>query len=373
MRVNLTYDTLEKVAGMADCAWPLISLGDKVSSHGSGRIIFSMQDPDDVHLARGLLERISKALRSRPFLRAKEIEDSIPGWSAKQKDLLDDLVTHFPYYQWLDREERIFWKMPVNLQGQGNRVLSLCYRLFSFANTLRLSDICEGIERGLKRGLRADAAALYTPSELVLSEMLLQTKLFKIKNNRVTRAEGVTFHRKNKEDSIILRAAKGMANIVNFTDICNNAVREGLTMGQARTYVTQHGPFLLPVRRGFYRVLVDPNEIDLARPPASIPTPVDENGSTLEAPPLQEVFFEVDPRALTIGKARFEDSTTTNRHWVVCKESGEELGQCKIQGNTISEIKETLEKLNASNGDLIQISLHEDKGKAIILLISDEN
>ena len=371
MKVNLTYDTLYKAAELVDCDWPLAPLG--VYDEGE-RIIFSVRDPEGRRIAKDLVERIVRVIRSRSFLRAKEIEESMPDYSVEHESLLDNVVTHFPCYQWLNREERIFWRVPTDPLGQGNRVLRICRRLFSIADSLSLSDICVGIARALRHGLSVKSAALNAPSEAVLGEMLVQTKSFEVKDGWVTRAAGVEFRELRAKDKQIILAAKGLGRLVNFSDICHNAVKEGMSLQSAQVLVTTYSPFLLPVKRGFYRVLVDPDTMEPTRLSDSVTQlhqGCDDEGNPQEQV-FEEVLFQVDARALLSGKAILSDTAPKDQYWEVWEDSGSQLGRCKIQGKRVSEIKRILEKLGATSGDLIRLNLNQKEERAYIHLMSDE-
>ena len=98
--------------------------------------------------------------------------------------------------------------------------------------------------------------------------MLRQTGLFVVENDTATKATGVEFNELNLTDVKVLRAAKGLGKVINFSDFVHNAVQEGLSTGAANVATVQ-SPFLNNVARGYYRLLVDLDQVEDSKNPAS--------------------------------------------------------------------------------------------------------
>ena len=362
--VNLTYDALNLSAELLGCEWPFVPLG--VYDKGE-RIILLAHDSDERRIAKELVDRIVDSIRGNSFLHINAIGNSIPNFSRRHQELLGKIITHSPLYEWLDEVEGTFWRPPTSPLGQSNRILSICRRLYSVTETIPLERIVIAVGRALKSGLSVEAAIANTPSVSTLAGMLTQTELFDVVSSEAIRVSDNPFRELNNSDLAILRAGEGLGRNVNFTDICHNAVKEGLTLGAAQVEVTAYSPFLYPVSRGYYRFLVNVDELDLERL-STVPTERanrrDLDNEQEEEDLYEEFFFEVDARALLSGKSTLSDPTSTKQEWDVLAETGEMLGRCIIEHQRISQVRDILEKMAASPGDLISVSLETRRGVA---------
>jgi DNA-directed RNA polymerase alpha subunit len=368
--LNLTYDVLKKACELLEVEWPFVDLGIYDKGQRVITLIENLESREDIV---NMLSELRKIHKGWSYLSVNQTLERLPESLSQVPDLLETVVTISPEYEWLDNQNGYFWKPPKNYFGQGNRVLYICQRIFSVAEEVALKDLVRGVSQGLRHG-HPDLEVLdrYPLSEKILSEMLRQTGLFVVENDTATKATGVEFSELNSTDVRVLRAAEGLGNVINFSDFVHNAVQEGLSTGAAQL-TTAHSPFLYRVSRGYYRLLVDLNQVatrELA--PRGLDTvsgdDVDERLPELS---YQEIFIEVDARALLSGIAKFSEPAPSAREWNAFDATGQEIGRCKIHGNRIVQIADILKRLAASKGDLIQIVLKESDSHAVFQLISN--
>jgi hypothetical protein len=132
-------------------------------------------------------------------------------------------------------------------------------------------------------------------------------------------------------------------------------------------------PFLYSVSRGYYQLLVDLDQVDTRElvPRSFDAVSGDDVDERLPELSYQEIFIEVDARALLSGIAKFSEAAPSDREWNAFDPTGQAIGHCKIHGNRISQIADILKRLNATKGDLVQIVLKENDNHAVFQLITD--
>ncbi len=368
--LNLTYDVLKKACELLEIEWPFVDLG--VYDKGQ-RVITLIEDSQSREDIVNMLSELREIHKGWSYLNVDQVLNRLPESLSQEPDLLETVVTISPEYEWLDNQNGYFWKPPKNYFGQGNRVLYICQRIFSVAEEVALKDLARGVSQGLRHG-HPDLEVLdrYPLSEKILAEMLRQTGLFVVENDTATKATGVEFSELNSTDVRVLRAAEGLGNVINFSDFVHNAVQEGLSTGAAQL-TTAHSPFLYRVSRGYYRFLVDLEQVDTRElaPRGFDTVSGDDTDEWLPELSHQEIFIEVDARALLSGIAKFSEPAPSDREWNAFDATGQEIGSCKIHGNRIAQIADILKRLAAAKGDLIQIVLKEDDSHAVFHLITD--
>ena len=364
-KINMGYDVLRGAAEITGCGWPFVLLK---FSEQSERIILYEDNSERIKETKYLIQSLNETIRGRTFLTLSEFEGAISNISSEQKEFLKKIITYSPNYHWLNHEKNVFWKPPNNKIGKGNRVLHICRKIFSVAEECSIEDLCIAISRNLKHGsYTTQQAEINTPSKLLLTEMLRQTKLFDIKSGKVTKVPGVEFDDLSLTDIKLLRAAKGMGPIVRFTDICHNAVKEGLSLISSQVAISTLNPFFCRMSIGYYRVLVDPDKIDLDNQHQN------EDEYCQENRPLEELFFEISPRVIVLGKATLSKPASIDQEWDVYSTENRKIGRCKTHGEEISQIKDILKELDAVSGDLVQIILNEAERSAHFHLITEHN
>ncbi len=370
--LNLTYDVLKKACERLGIEWPFVDLG--VYDKGQ-RVITLIENSESREDIVNMLSELRKIHNGWSYLNVDQTLESLPESLSQVPDLLETVVTISPEYEWLDNQSGYFWKPPKNYFGQGNRVLYICQRIFSVADEATLKELVIGVSRGLRHG-HPDLEVLgrYPLSEKILAEMLRQTGLFVVENDIATKATGVEFSELNSTDVRILRAAEGLGKVINFSDLVHNAVQEGLSLGAARL-ATAWSPFFCAVSRGYYRLLVDLEQIDTRElTPRGLDTiSGDDIDERLPELSYQEIFIEVDTRALLSGTANFSEPGPSNRDWNVFDKEGQQIGRCRVYGKRVSGIGKVLTNLAAIKGDLVQITFSEREDQAISQVVSGLN
>jgi len=367
-KIDFNYDVLKKWAEVCGVEWLLADAGYNGTG---GRIFVSVRDEEVRKRFESLLPEIGRLCRGRTFQRVEEISSIL---LAVDEDLIRTLINLSQDYAWLDNEKAYFWKLPTSFWGQGNRAVSACRRLFSVISRCPLNLVSEAVNRVIKHGKATlkEAEPNFPPEE-VLAEMLRQTRLFEVHDGHVKRVQGVEFNELNPTDVNIIRALRGMGSIVNFSELCDNIVREGSTTLWARLMVNAYSPFVVPVSRGQYRVLpnVDDIDVDQLSPVVRFAQSEGNDDDVVSEVADAEILFEVDARTLLTGKCKLTGGVVSDSDWEVIGGAGEKLGVCKIKCNQISQIKVVLAKLTAEKGDIVQIFLNEEGGKAVFKLMSD--
>jgi hypothetical protein len=370
-RIDFGYDALKNWAEVCKIEWLLADIGD---FQPGARSFISVLDEEVRDQFGSLLPEIGRLCRGRTFQSIKEVSERLLGRTSIDDDLIRTLISLSQNYEWLDEEKNYFWKLPAtNFYGRGNRVVSVCRRLFSAVDRCHLGLVSAAVGRAVKRGhCSHKVAKTLSPPEEVLGEMLRQTGLFEVHEKYVKRAKGVQFNELNETDTHIIRATRGMGKLVNFTQLCENAVREGMTLLSAHV-ATIYSPFVVPVSRGQYQVLPNVDELDLDRLSLvveSTQSQFDDDEDIVPEMVNAERLFEVEPRTLLTGKCKLTGEVVSDSEWEVINESEEALGICKIQGNRVSQIKDILTKVGAKQGDIVQVFLNEEEGRAVFKFIS---
>jgi len=354
--------SLKNWAEACGVEWPLIDL--KLDHQESSCLILRA----DEKLAQDLLSLAKKALRVGKFARVKDCMRGSTTFGPQADFLSKFLIGAEPSYRWLDDSKTYFWRPPEDPLNPKNPLLNVCLRLFSVISSCLLEDVLVAIERGLKRGNRTHStAAASTPSLEILAEMLRQTGLFEVHNDRVSRVNGKSWQKINDTDRKVLRAAMAMGKLVNFTELVDNVVRQGLSRDAAQVAVTAYSPFLIPVARGQYRILCDycdPVVQVVLKGPNSGQSERSELAASKHE--LSRTVCVINARMLNVGKCNVSAAKVGDNDWMVVDDEGKFLGNGTTERGQFIGLKEHLEFLGGTIGDEVIFEFQADDAQVAI-------
>lgn len=361
-REPFLLSSLKNWAEACGVEWPLIDL--KLGHQESSCLIFC----SDEKLARDFLSSTKKALRVAKFARVRDCMPRSLTFNPQAELLCKFLIGAESSYRWLDDSKIYFWHPPEDPLNPKNPLLNVCLRLFSVISSCFLEDVLVAIERGLKRGKRTHStAAASTPSPEILAEMLRQTGLFEIHNDRVSRVNGKSWQTINDTDRKVLRAAMAMGKLVNFTELVDNVVRQGLSRDAAQVAVTAYSPFLIPVARGQYRILCDyfdPAVQVVLKDPNSGQSERFELAASKHE--LSRTICVINARTLNVGKCDVSAAKVGDNDWMVVDDKGKFLGNGTTERGQFIGLTEHLEFLGATIGDEVMFEFQADDAQVAI-------
>ena len=274
--------------------------------------------------------------------------------------LLKSLIDTCFEYQWLDRDNGVYWHVPGGQPRRGNKILFQCRKLFSLCGRLHLDEIHSAVRR--------TRTVAKSPSKHVMLEMLRQTSWCLISGYYLQLREGIRFDELSAEDRRLVRAAKGMGSTVKFWELRDNLVREGVTSTHAGRHIL-FSPFLYPVSRGRYRVLFNAEDQSTRRISSAKSdrqetecavahrdsTTVSTSGSGSRSWDLApSVVVQVSSRTLITDRI-FVDSELPSGQWEVVDGDGCRVGRCATSRDAIHELATALRFVGTRVGDACRL------------------
>lgn len=243
IRAPISYEGLRRAAKLGKLSWRFLELfrSETVIAETSA---YSREDIQRIEGA------ILSATKRMPFSNLEDVVtgSSDPLYMSYVANIID---AHSDLY-WLDERRSCFWHKPHS-SPKKNKIIFVCGKLFSLKREASLSELLNAVARA--------RTVDKCPTAEVLENLLVRSGLFQSEVNKIVACEGVEFDNLNETDRKVLRAARSLGRTVQFIDLRNNLVREGLSSGYASVEI-QLSPLLIKIARGKYRVIVDPTKVD---------------------------------------------------------------------------------------------------------------
>jgi Bacterial RNA polymerase, alpha chain C terminal domain len=322
------YDVLKHLAELSRFDWNFAEL------FSNKQVIVcttTCSEMENKEYARAILD----ALRGRPFARLSDVKDGFH--RTFDEGYARAIVNVHPSMTWLDELKSVFWRNAPLDTTRVNKAIFVCGKIFSLKRESTISEL----ENALRRSRTVDDA----PGSETLSNILSQTSLFEIDGDRVIAKPGTRFDNLSRTDFKLLLAARGLGQTVQFIDLRDNLVRDGLTSNHANVLITAYSPFLTRIARGIYRLAVDPDKIDWSKVSASSEPSKAKQQSDLE------LMVVIGSRARMTGKINAPE--VPDRTWSIHLDSG--VQTCISSSGRIEGLQPILKMMSVPNGSALRL------------------
>lgn len=267
---------------------------------------------------------------------------------------VSSIINAHPGLYWLDEMRSCFWRKPCS-SPNANKIIFVCGKLFSLKREVLLSELISAVDRARTVDV--------SPSAEVLKNLLVQSGLFEPEGNRVIAREGVEFDNLNETDRKVLRAARSLGQTVQFLDLRNNLVHEGLSSNAANVQI-QVSPLLVKVARGKYRVVVDPRNVDerlLA----------DSGEKQREAGFSDEVIVHVKVGAKEKLTGNIIVADIPDAKWLVVSAQEFNSLECESRNGKLIGLKALFVSLGVIVGDALKLVFDFESGKVSVFVTNE--
>ena len=290
------------------------------------------------------------SLTSNPYGTVSRVSQSIPRPEILRETaetIVIRLIDIHPGYEWLDRDAGIYWRVERKLNSQGNKVLFVCRKLFSVTKRRQLAEIKTAVERSRT----VDGSF----SEGLLLAMILNTPWLSVEGSSVYVDAGNSFSEVTDQDKRLFRATAGVSGMVQFKELRDGLVQQGMSSNHAQGYIACC-PYLYPVDRGTYRLLVDRDvmqDMILEAEEAADLSEGDDGGLSL--------VITVTNRTLISRMARGIHGAGDGT-WTVVDEAGNCAGSFATSGDVV-HFGSTLHRMGATVGETYELEFSPSERK----------
>lgn len=317
-------------------------------------------DPaDDATLAN--IERLPDIARG-PYSDMSEVVRRI----GSSKDLLYRTIDASPKWEFLDDDCRYFWKRPFlppqNYSITGNPILTCLCKIFSVTRRAKLLDLADSIIRD--KMLRMGDSTLKIPIP-VLQGVAKRSGLFDVSDDEIVRKADLEWCSVGRRDKALLRICVDCGRVVTSDVIHTRLVREGLTSENANITIA-YSPFLVHSqpgswsRRGIYKFVVNPEEIDLDG----------DNGQTGSDDEVLEECLRVpiSSRTRMSGKYYGTEPIGLDGEWNVQAGDGQNIGRITVSDRAIVGLAPVISALGLKKNDVLK--LRRDTDARVLFVVS---
>jgi hypothetical protein len=298
-------------------------------------------------------ELLFQNTRTRDFLSIKEIEGDLPIGLDDPATLIEKVIQADPKLEWLDRDSGVVWSR--GRQGvDWNKSLNVCVKVLTVTNEVSLKQLLQSVEKA-----RTVAEA---PTQEILRSMLTRDDKFKVDGEIV---KPTSFFKKSElsgTDELIIKAAKDLGPVVNFTNMREFLVRQGMSSNQAQVSLYA-SPFLTPISRGQYRFVCNPEEA------SRVLGSLREGEKHAGGNEIERILVEivVTQRQLISGKHELSENRIGPGDWAVFDPDGRALGELRTNETQILDLDVVLLAASVKVGDRILLEFDKPEKTATLI------